>query len=46
MRKSEDREVSKIYAVKYAHNANRTRNGTCYTWMSMMFQCHWTILYG
>ena len=27
MSKSEDREVFKIYAVKYAHNANRTRNG-------------------
>tara|TARA_X000000950_G_scaffold105445_1_gene132878 strand:- start:1491 stop:1727 length:237 start_codon:yes stop_codon:yes gene_type:complete len=27
MSKSEDREVFEIYAVKYAHNANRTRNG-------------------
>ena len=27
MGKSEDREVFEIYAVKYAHNANRTRNG-------------------
>ena len=27
MRKLEDREVFEIYAVKYAHNANRTRNG-------------------
>ena len=27
MGKSENREVFEIYAVKYAHNANRTRNG-------------------
>ena len=27
MSKSEDREVFEIYAVKYADNANRTRNG-------------------
>ena len=27
MSKLEDREVFEIYAVKYAHNANRTRNG-------------------
>ncbi len=27
MTKSEEREVFEIYAVKYAHNANRTRNG-------------------
>ena len=27
MRKSEEREVFEIYAVKYAHNGNRTRNG-------------------
>ena len=27
MSKSEDREVFEVYAVKYAHNANRTRNG-------------------
>ena len=27
MSKSEEREVFEIYAVKYAHNANRTRNG-------------------
>ena len=27
MPKSEERELFEVYAIKYAHNAERTRNG-------------------